>query len=60
MTLPMIIYTTAVKDLQNALQNDTLTFMEWFEKFKAISEEFHKDYPKEVLADILNKINGGL
>ena len=55
MALPMMVYITAVKDLQSALQNNKLTFMEWFERFKAISEEFHKEYPNEALADILNK-----
>lgn len=55
MALPRIIYITAAKDLQSALQSDKLTFIEWFEKFKAISEEFHKEYPNEALADILNE-----
>lgn len=55
MALSKIIYITAAKDLQSALQNNKLTFIEWFERFKAICEEFHKEYPNEALADILNK-----
>ena len=54
MAIPRNVYITAVKDLQRALENNKFTFVEWFERFKAICDEFQKEYQNETLSDILS------
>ena len=53
MAIPRNVYITIAKDLQKALENNNFTFVEWIERFRAICEEFQKEYPNEVLSDIL-------
>lgn len=54
MAIPRNVYITAAKDLQRALENNKFTFVEWFERFKAICDEFQKEYQNETLSDILS------
>ena len=54
MAIPRNVYITAVKDLQRALENNKFTFVEWFERFKTICDEFQREYQNEALSDILS------
>lgn len=54
MAIPKNVYITVAKDLQRALENNKFTFVEWFERFNAICEEFQKEYQNEALSDILS------